>query len=217
MDLILARTAVVLSLELRFAERNNTHSTSTSRLSLPKGKDDSRGLCCSASIGLPARDGLRRRGRVGRSRLARSGLPWWATQDRQGAWLCYAAPRSCCADDLYRATSCAKVELVLSIGHRQVAPAIGVRLLEKVVSMAVTASRRDLLHFGFGTAATLGVSAAAGELAAVRALAQPAPPLNNISKEDLFYREDWFGEPWRKPETAVLIHGNDESSVVWFG
>jgi pimeloyl-ACP methyl ester carboxylesterase len=36
------------------------------------------------------------------------------------------------------------------------------------------------------------------------------------SKEDLFYREDWFGEPWRKPEVAVLIHGNDESSVVWY-
>jgi pimeloyl-ACP methyl ester carboxylesterase len=33
----------------------------------------------------------------------------------------------------------------------------------------------------------------------------------------LFYREDWFGEPWRKPETAVLIHGNDESSIVWYG
>jgi len=28
---------------------------------------------------------------------------------------------------------------------------------------------------------------------------------------------DWFGEPWRKPEVAVLIHGNDESSVVWYG
>ena len=83
--------------------------------------------------------------------------------------------------------------------------------------MAVTTSRRDLLHFCCGTAATLGVSAVAGELAAVRALAQPASPVSNISKEDLFYREDWFGEPWRKPETAVLIHGNDESSVVWFG
>src|SRR4029077_11392622 len=30
------------------------------------------------------------------------------------------------------------------------------------------------------------------------------------------YREDWFGEPWRKPETAVLIHGNAESSLVWY-
>jgi len=81
--------------------------------------------------------------------------------------------------------------------------------------MAVTISRRDMVHLGCGAAATLGVSAAAGELASVPALAQEGPASN--SKEDFFYREDWFGEPWRKPETAVLIHGNDESSVVWFG
>ena len=82
--------------------------------------------------------------------------------------------------------------------------------------MAVTISRRDLLHAGCGTAATLGVSAIAGELASGRVLAQ-ARPVSNASKEDLFYREDWFGEPWRTPEPAVLIHGNDESSIVWFG
>jgi pimeloyl-ACP methyl ester carboxylesterase len=76
--------------------------------------------------------------------------------------------------------------------------------------MAITVSRRDLLQAGGGVAAILGVSAIAGE----QALAQP---LNNGPKEELFYREDWFGEPWRKPETAVLIHGNDESSLVWYG
>jgi pimeloyl-ACP methyl ester carboxylesterase len=31
------------------------------------------------------------------------------------------------------------------------------------------------------------------------------------------YREDWFGEPWRKPETALFIHGNLESGEVWYG
>ena len=82
--------------------------------------------------------------------------------------------------------------------------------------MAITISRRDLLHLGGGTAATLGVSAIAGELASGRVLAQ-ARPVSNASKEDLFYREDWFGESWRTPEPAVLIHGNDESSIVWFG
>jgi pimeloyl-ACP methyl ester carboxylesterase len=81
--------------------------------------------------------------------------------------------------------------------------------------MAITISRRDLLHVGYGTAATLGVSAVASELAPGFARAQGA--LGDVSKEELFYRDDWFGEPWRKPETAVLIHGNDESSVVWFG
>jgi 3-oxoadipate enol-lactonase len=82
-------------------------------------------------------------------------------------------------------------------------------------AMAVTSSRRDLLQFGCGTAAALGLSALAGELAPERAFGQGAPA-NNAPAEDFFYREDWFGEPWRKPETAVLIHGNDESSIVWY-
>ena len=82
--------------------------------------------------------------------------------------------------------------------------------------MAVTISRRGLLRLGGGTAATLGVSAVAGDLVSVSALAQGAPGCNATSDE-AFYRDDWFGEPWRKPEAAVLIHGNDESSIVWFG
>jgi 3-oxoadipate enol-lactonase len=77
--------------------------------------------------------------------------------------------------------------------------------------MAVTGSRRDVLHFGCGSAAALGISAVAGAAGSVRALAQGA------SAEDFFYRDDWFGEPWRQPETAVLIHGNAESSIVWYG
>jgi len=83
--------------------------------------------------------------------------------------------------------------------------------------MAVTSSRRDVLHLGYGTAAALGVSAlaSAGALGPGRALAQGAPK-PHVPAEDFFYREDWFGEPWRKPETAVLIHGNEESSLVWY-
>jgi len=82
--------------------------------------------------------------------------------------------------------------------------------------MPDTNSRRDVLRLGCRTAATIGVSAVAGGLAAARALAQ-VRPTSDVSTEGLFYREDWFGEPWRKPEVAMLIHGNDESSVVWFG
>jgi 3-oxoadipate enol-lactonase len=82
--------------------------------------------------------------------------------------------------------------------------------------MSLTNSRRDVLHLGCATAATLGVSAVMGGLAPLRARAQGGPA-SNAPAEDLFYREDWFGEPWRKPEVAMLIHGNDESSVVWFG
>jgi len=82
--------------------------------------------------------------------------------------------------------------------------------------MSLTNSRRDVLHLGCATAATLGVSAVMGGLAPLRARAQGGPA-RNAPAEELFYREDWFGEPWRKPEVAMLIHGNDESSVVWFG
>jgi 3-oxoadipate enol-lactonase len=83
--------------------------------------------------------------------------------------------------------------------------------------MAATQSRRDLLHLGCGTAAALGISAFAptDALGPVPALAQ-ATPAGNAPAEDYFYRDDWFGEPWRKPEAVVLIHGNEESSLVWY-
>ena len=31
------------------------------------------------------------------------------------------------------------------------------------------------------------------------------------------YREAWLGAPWEKPEAMLLIHGNIESGVVWYG
>jgi pimeloyl-ACP methyl ester carboxylesterase len=75
--------------------------------------------------------------------------------------------------------------------------------------MTRTVSRRRLL---------LGFSALAGTLAskAIRAQSLPVRRLEQDYKEDLFYREDWLGEPWRTPEPVVLIHGNDESSVEWY-
>jgi pimeloyl-ACP methyl ester carboxylesterase len=33
----------------------------------------------------------------------------------------------------------------------------------------------------------------------------------------LFYREDWLGEPWLTPEPMLLIHGVGESGLAWFG
>lgn len=33
---------------------------------------------------------------------------------------------------------------------------------------------------------------------------------------DLFYEDDYFGEPWIRPETILLIHGISESSRSWF-
>src|SRR5579864_5879475 len=88
-------------------------------------------------------------------------------------------------------------------------------LHEGVCVMGRRMSRRDLLHAGYGATAMLSVSALAGRSAQAQPVAQVGPQCVNAS-EDLFYREDWFGEPWRKPETAVLIHGNAESSLVWY-
>ncbi len=84
--------------------------------------------------------------------------------------------------------------------------------------MARTVSRRRLLHLGGEAAAILGLSALAGALRseAIRAQSLPARSLKDDYTEDFFYREDWLGEPWRKPEPVVLIHGNDESSVEWY-
>lgn len=33
----------------------------------------------------------------------------------------------------------------------------------------------------------------------------------------MFYRDEWFGAPWLKPEPAVFLHGNLETSDVWYG
>jgi 3-oxoadipate enol-lactonase len=75
--------------------------------------------------------------------------------------------------------------------------------------MSFRISRRDLLRAGSGIAAAFTASRAFAQGVPVRSVAKDY-------KEDLFYREDWLGEPWRKPETAVLIHGNDESSTEWY-
>jgi len=84
--------------------------------------------------------------------------------------------------------------------------------------MTRTISRRKLLHAGGGVTAAVGFSALAGKLTSETMHAQSLPVrgVKEDYKEDFFYREDWLGEPWRKPEPVVLIHGNDESSVEWY-
>jgi 3-oxoadipate enol-lactonase len=84
--------------------------------------------------------------------------------------------------------------------------------------MTRTISRRRLLQFGGEAAAILGFSTVASTTAAaaMRAQSLPVRRLEPDYKEELFYREDWLGEPWRTPDPVVLIHGNDESSVEWY-
>lgn len=77
--------------------------------------------------------------------------------------------------------------------------------------MTRTITRRNIL-------AAVGFSALAGQLktGTVHGQSLPVTTVRDDYKEDFFYREDWLGEPWRKPEPVVLIHGNDESSVEWY-
>src|SRR5438034_1309774 len=84
--------------------------------------------------------------------------------------------------------------------------------------MIRTISRRKLLRAGSGVMAATGLSSLAGALTSetMRAQSLPVRAVKDDYKEDFFYREDWLAEPWRKPESVVLIHGNDESSVEWY-
>ena len=84
--------------------------------------------------------------------------------------------------------------------------------------MTRTISRRQLLHVGGSALAMLGFSNRSDALAgsAMGAQSLPVRSLRDDYQEDHFYREDWLGEPWRRPEPVVLIHGNDESSIEWY-
>jgi len=75
--------------------------------------------------------------------------------------------------------------------------------------MTATLSRRNVLK---GTCA-LGASLCGSGLVAASAEAQAQA---TGAPSDRFFRDDWFGEPWRTPETVVLIHGALESGIIWY-
>jgi 3-oxoadipate enol-lactonase len=83
-------------------------------------------------------------------------------------------------------------------------------------------SRRGVLH----AAAVLGISGGIAPLGAFAQALRKGPaeyynqqgPVVSIAPGlDLGYREAWLGAPWDKPEAMLLIHGNIESSIVWYG
>jgi pimeloyl-ACP methyl ester carboxylesterase len=96
----------------------------------------------------------------------------------------------------------------------------------KAVFVTARISRRSLLHHISGTA-TVAVSAMmVGVMPTLRADVQRSTDASQDGRiangatgdsDALFYREDWLGEPWRKPETVLLIHGVYESGIAWFG
>ena len=38
-----------------------------------------------------------------------------------------------------------------------------------------------------------------------------------IREMDMYYLTDDYTEPWSEPETILMLHGNSESSAVWYG
>ena len=92
--------------------------------------------------------------------------------------------------------------------------------------MIAKISRRDLLRAGCFTTGALGVSAFSGATVALadKKFAGLAPNEENAAAPklpdrpvELFYRDDWLGAPWVKPDPVMFIHGNDESGITWYG
>jgi pimeloyl-ACP methyl ester carboxylesterase len=75
--------------------------------------------------------------------------------------------------------------------------------------MALTVSRRTILS----TTGAIGAAVAGASVAPTGARAQTRA---TAGPTDRFFRDDWFGEPWRSPEAVVLIHGALESGIVWY-
>lgn len=74
--------------------------------------------------------------------------------------------------------------------------------------MAITVSRRSILTTSCAvSAAVAGAGIVPARAAETRCADAPT---------ERFFRDDWFGEPWRKPEAIVLVHGALESGIVWY-
>lgn len=92
--------------------------------------------------------------------------------------------------------------------------------------MIAKISRRDLLHAGCVTVGALCVTTVARPVrrsaenrfaGSIRNEEMPAAAGLADTPVELFYRDDWLGAPWVKPDSVMFIHGNDESSISWFG
>src|ERR1043166_175184 len=43
------------------------------------------------------------------------------------------------------------------------------------------------------------------------------PIFRTVPEAEIHYRLDDYSDPWGKPETVLLIHGNAESGLAWYG
>src|SRR5258708_26251941 len=82
---------------------------------------------------------------------------------------------------------------------------------ERCSKMTRTISRRKVI-------AAVGFAAVAGRIVSGTMNAQSLllGGVNDDYKEEFFYRDDWVGEPRRKPEPLGLIHRGRPSRVEWY-
>jgi len=79
-----------------------------------------------------------------------------------------------------------------------------------------------LMKWGLASAALPIVSealrASADEKSAAEERRDPGGPIVALSSgARVFYREDWLGAPWLDGEPVLFLHGNLETSEVWYG
>jgi 3-oxoadipate enol-lactonase len=82
-------------------------------------------------------------------------------------------------------------------------------------------SRRTLMKWGLASAGLPIVSRAMTQAAGARSTPEKREPGGSTialaSGAQLFYKEDWLGAPWLDGEPVLFLHGNLETSEVWYG
>jgi 3-oxoadipate enol-lactonase len=83
-------------------------------------------------------------------------------------------------------------------------------------------SRRGLVKWGLAAAGLPFISQALAPVAEGQAKPDPASERGGLrvplsSGVSVFYKEDWLGAPWLDGDPVVLLHGNLETSEIWYG
>jgi pimeloyl-ACP methyl ester carboxylesterase len=82
--------------------------------------------------------------------------------------------------------------------------------------------RRNVLKWGIATAAIPVVShalaPAAGAASAPEDRGERGGSLVELRPGlQIYYKDEWFGAPWLDAEPVIFLHGNLETSAVWYG
>jgi 3-oxoadipate enol-lactonase len=82
--------------------------------------------------------------------------------------------------------------------------------------------RRDVVRWALAATGLPIVSQAVGAVAQGGAQpqdggARTGSSITLSSGVQIYYQEDWFGEPWLTPEPIVFLHGDLEKGEIWYG